>query len=299
MAKNFEDLMALAKMRSPKKIVVAVAGDIDVLLSIKMALDEEIIDPILVGDQGVIKKIAKEINLNLEKVEIIDQKDNTLATRYATELVSTRKASILMKGLIDTSIIMKQVLDKEIGLRSEKLISHVAIFQMDSYHKMFFLTDGAMNIAPNVEQKKQIIENAVELLKSLDIKKPKVAVLAAKEKISPKMEATVHAGRLAQMNKNDEIKHCIVDGPFALDNAISKKSAKVKGIESEVAGDADILLTPDIESGNILYKSLTFLGGAQSAGIIVGAKAPIILTSRADTELAKLNSIVLATLMVN
>ncbi|OLS02080.1 phosphate butyryltransferase [Tissierella creatinophila] len=299
MVKHFEALVALAKARSPKKVAVAGAGDIDVLLSIKMALDEKIIDPILVGDQELIKNIAKEIDLDLENVEIIDQKDKILATRYATKLVSTGKANILMKGLINTSIIMKQVLDKEIGLRTEKLISHIAIFEIASYHKMFFLTDAAMNIAPNLEQKKQIIENAVDFLKYLNIKNPKVAILAAKEKISNKMEATVHAGKLAQMNKNGEIKDCIVDGPFALDNAVSKKSAKIKGIESEVAGDADILLAPDIEAGNILYKSLTFLGGAQSAGIIIGTKAPIILTSRADSELAKLNSIVLATLMVN
>lgn len=299
MAKSFEELMTLAKKRCPKKVAVAWAGDINVLLSIKMALDEEIIDPILVGDKDIIEKISKEIYLDLEKVEIIDRKDKTVATRYATELVSTGKASILMKGLIDTSIIMKQVLDKEIGLRTKKLISHVTVFKIDSYHKMFFLTDGAMNIAPNLEQKKQIIENAVELLKRLNIKNPKVAVLAAKEKISTKMEATVHAGKLAEMNKNGEIKNCIVDGPFALDNAVSKESAKIKGIKSEVAGDADILLAPDIEAGNILYKSLTFLGGAASAGIIVGTKAPIILTSRADDKLAKLNSIVLATLIVD
>lgn len=299
MAKTFEDLMVLAKMHSPKKIAVAGAGDINVLLSIKSALAEAIIDPILIGDQDLIEKIAKEIHLDLEKVEIIDEKDKILVARHATELVSTGKASILMKGLIDTSIIMKQVLDKDIGLRTEKLISHVAIFNMNSYHKMFFLTDGAMNIAPNLEQKKQIIENAVELLKSLNIRTPKVAVLAAKEKITCKMEATVHAGKLATMNKNGEIKDCIVDGPFALDNAVSKEAAKIKGIESEVSGNFDILLAPDIEAGNILYKSLIFLGGAASAGIIVGTKSPVILTSRADNESAKLHSIVLATLIAD
>lgn len=299
MSKNFEDLMKLAKTRSPKKVSVAQAGDMDVLLSIKMALDEKIIDPILVGDREEIEKIAKDINLDLRDIEVIDEKDKTLATRKATELVSTGKANILMKGLIDTSIIMKQVLDKEIGLRTDKLISHIAIFDMDSYHKLFLVTDAAMNIAPNLEQKKEIIENAVSLTKCLNIENPKVAVLAAKEKVSPKMEATVDAAELKKMNENGEIKDCIVDGPLALDNAVSKDSARIKGIESEVAGDADILVVPDIEAGNILYKALTFLGGAKSAGIIVGAKAPIILTSRADDEDAKLHSIVLATLMVD
>ncbi|MGO1469266.1 MAG: phosphate butyryltransferase [Tissierella sp.] len=299
MAKNFEDLMKLAKARSPKKVSVAQAGDEDVLLSIKMAVEEGVVSPILVGNKEEIETIAKEIDLDLTDIEIIDEKDKVLATRKATELVSTGKASVLMKGLIDTSIIMKQVLDKEIGLRTDKLISHVAIFDIDSYHKIFCVTDAAMNIAPTLEQKKGIIENAVDLLESLNIKNPKVAALAAKEKVSPKMEATVHAKELADMNKNGDIKNCIVDGPFALDNAVSKESAKIKGIESEVAGDADILLAPDIEAGNVLYKSLTFLGGAKSAGIIIGAKAPIILTSRADDEEAKLHSIVLATLMVD
>ena len=299
MAKNFEDLMKLAKERSPKRVAVAQAGDEDVLLSVKLAMDEGIINPILVGNKEEIEIIAKEIGLDLENVEVIDERDKTLATRKATELVSSGQASILMKGLIDTSIIMKQVLDKEIGLRTDKLISHIAMFDIPTYHKIFFVTDAAMNIAPTLEQKKQIIENAVELLKCLNINNPKVAVLAAKEKVSPKMQATVDAGELKEMNQNGEIKDCIVDGPLALDNAVSKESARIKGIEGQVVGDADILIAPDIEAGNILYKALTFLGGAASAGIIVGTKAPIILTSRADDEDTKLHSIVLATLMVD
>ena len=202
-----------------------------------------------------------------------------------------------MKGLVDTSIIMKQVLDKEIGLRTGKVISHVAVFNVDTYHKVFMVTDAAMNIAPDLNQKKEIIENAVVLAKALEIEKPKVAIIAAKEKVSPKMEATVHAKELAEMNQRGEILDCIVDGPFALDNAVSKESARVKGIESEVAGDADILLVPDIDAGNVLYKSLTFLGNAKSAGLIIGTKSPIVLTSRADNDEAKLNSIALAVLM--
>lgn len=299
MSRSFEELMKLAKTRSPKTVSVAQAGDKDVLLSIKRAIKEGIINPILVGDKEKIQKISNEINLNLSAFKIIDEKDDMLAGRRATELVSSGQASILMKGLVDTSIIMKQVLDKEIGLRTEKLISHISVFQMESYHKIFFVTDAAMNIAPSLEQKKEIIENAVYFLKTLNILNPKVAVLAAKEKITPKMPATVEAGQLTEMNKNGEIKDCILDGPLALDNAVSEESAKIKGIKSEVAGHADILLVPDIEAGNILYKALTFLGGASSAGIVVGAKAPIILTSRADHEEAKLNSIVLATLMVD
>ncbi len=296
MAKSFNDLLELAKKKGPKKVSVAVAEDEDVLQAIKMAVELEIVEAILVGNSEKIEDIAKSINFNLENVRIIDEKDNVAAARIATELVSSKNADILMKGLVDTSTILKQVLDSEIGLRTEKVISHVAVFDIPTYHKIFIVTDAAMNIAPDLQQKKEIIENAVSLAKSLDIEMPKVAVLAAKEKVSKKMIATVEASELAEMNKNGEIKGCIVDGPFALDNAVSKESDRIKGIESEVAGDADILLAPDIEAGNVLYKSLTFLGNAKSAGLIVGTSAPIVLTSRADNEEAKLNSIALAVL---
>lgn len=296
MAKSFNDLLELSKKKGPKKISVAVAQDEEVLQAIKAGVECQIVEPILVGDKGEIENIAKNISFNLKDIEIIDEKDDVQAARVATELVSSKKADILMKGLVDTSTILKQVLDSEIGLRTEKVISHVAVFDMPTYHKIFIVTDAAMNIAPDLNQKKEIIENAVGLARSLDIEMPKVAVLAAKEKVSKKMIATVEANKLAEMNKNGEIKDCIVDGPLALDNAVSKESARIKGINSEVAGDADILLAPDIEAGNVLYKSLTFLGNAKSAGLIVGTSAPIVLTSRADNEEAKLNSIALAVL---
>lgn len=297
MAKNFESLFKLAQEKGPKKMAVAVAQDEDVLGAIKLAYEKGIVEPILVGDKEIIEKLAKDLSFDLSKVEIVDEKDGVEATRKATAMVSSGKAQVLMKGLIDTSVIMKAVLDKEIGLRTDSVISHVAVFDVPTYHKVFMVTDAAMIIAPDLEQKKKIIENAVKLAHSLDIAEPKVAVLAAKEKVSPKMEATVHAKELADMNKAGEITGCIVDGPFALDNAISKESARIKGIDSVVAGDADILLAPDIEAGNVLYKALSFLANAKSAGLIVGTSKPIVLTSRADNEEAKLNSIVLATLM--
>ncbi|WP_353097517.1 phosphate butyryltransferase [Tissierella praeacuta] len=299
MAKSFKDLLALAKERGQKKVAVAVAQDKDVLSAIKNATGLEIAKPILVGDKDKILEIAKEIEFDLSGIEIINEKDGTNACRIATEMVSSGKADVLMKGLIDTSVIMKQVLDSEIGLRTGKVISHVAVFDVPTYHKVFFVTDAAMNIAPDLNQKKEIIENAVVLAKSLDIEIPKVAVLAAKEKVSPKMEATIHAKVLTDMNKNGEITGCLVEGPFALDNAISKESAILKGINSEVAGDADILLAPHIDAGNVLYKCLSFLANAKSAGLIVGTKAPIVLTSRADNEESKLNSIALAVLMAS
>lgn len=299
MAKSFRDLLELAEKRGPKKVAVAVAQDKDVLSAVKNATEMNIAEPILVGDREKIIKIAKEINFDLTNIEIINEEDGAMACRIATELVSSGKAHVLMKGLIDTGVIMKQVLDSEIGLRTGNVISHVAVFDVPTYHKIFFVTDAAMNIAPDLKQKKEIIENAVVLAQSLDIECPKVAVLAAKEKVSPKMEATVHAKELADMNKRGEITGCLVDGPLALDNAISKESAILKGIDSEVAGDADILLAPNIESGNVLYKALSFLANAKSAGLIVGTKAPIVLTSRADNEETKLNSIALAVLMAS
>ena len=297
MAKNFESLFKLAQEKGPKKMAVAVAQDEDVLGAIKLAYEKGIVEPILVGDSELIQKLAAGISFDISNVQIIDEKDGVEATRKATALVSSGEAQVLMKGLIDTSVIMKAVLDKEIGLRTDSVISHVAVFDVPTYHKVFMVTDAAMIIAPDLDQKKKIIENAVKLAHSLDIAEPKVAVLAAKEKVSPKMEATVHANELADMNKAGEISGCIVDGPFALDNAVSKESARIKGIDSVVAGDADILLAPDIEAGNVLYKALSFLANAKSAGLIVGTSKPIVLTSRADNEEAKLNSIVLATLM--
>lgn len=299
MAKSFNDLLQLAKERGPKKVAVAVAQDKDVLTAVKDAYEEGIAIPILVGVEKDIRAIAEEIGFDLSDIEVIDDNDGVNSSRIATELVSSGKADVLMKGLIDTSVIMKQVLDKEIGLRAGKVISHVAVFGVPTYHKVFLLTDAAMNIAPDVNQKKEILENAVELARSLDINNPKVALLAAKEKVAPKMEATVHAGELKEMYEKGEITGCIVDGPLALDNAISKESAVLKGIESEVAGDADILVVPRIEAGNVLYKSLTFLANAESAGLIVGTKAPIVLTSRADSAHTKLNSIALGVLMAS
>lgn len=299
MAKSFKDLLELAKKRGPKKISVAVAQDKDVLSAVKNASEMGIAEPILVGNREKILEIAGEINFDLTNIEIIHEEDGAMACRIATELVSGGKAHVLMKGLIDTGVIMKQVLDGEIGLRTGNIISHVAVFDVSTYHKIFFVTDAAMNIAPDLKQKKEIIENAVVLAKSLDIEYPKVAILAAMEKVSPKMEATIHAKELVDMNKNEQITGCLVDGPFALDNAISKESAILKGIDSEVAGDADILLAPYIEAGNVLYKALSFLANAKSAGLIVGTKSPIVLTSRADNEETKLNSIALAVLMAS
>ncbi|QSX06185.1 phosphate butyryltransferase [Sedimentibacter sp. zth1] len=291
--KNFNDVLMKAKDRNVC-IAVAAAHDKEVLSAIKMAIDNKLIVPILVGNKVQIQEYSKEINLDLTNIEIIDETDIKKCSEIAVKLVHEKKAKILMKGLVDTSIILKEVLNKEYGLRTDSLLSHAAIFQTEKYHKLLFITDAAMNLAPNANDKKKIIDNVVKLVHSLSISNPKVAVVCAKEKVNPKMIATVDAQELVERNRAGEIKGCVVGGPFALDNAISKEAATHKGITDPVAGDADILLMPDIEAGNILYKSLAFLSNTKNAGILLGAAAPIVLTSRADTDEAKLNSIALA-----
>lgn len=298
--KKFDEIIKYAreyaKSMGPKKIAVAFAQDKDVLLAIKAAVNENICTPVLIGDLEKIIDISKEINFDLSNIEIIDEKDGQEACRKAVALVSSEEAHIVMKGLIDTSIILKAVLDKEIGLRTGNILSHAAVFSVDTYHKFFIVTDAAMSIAPNADDKKQIIENTIKLSRSLGADVPKVAVICAKEKVNAKMQATLDAHELVEMQQSGKITGCVVEGPYALDNAISKEAAELKGIKGEVAGDADILLMPDIEAGNILYKALTYLANADNAGIILGAKAPIVLTSRADSDKAKLNSIALSVL---
>ena len=199
-----------------------------------------------------------------------------------------------MKGLVGTGPMLKAVLDKENGLRKGATLSHVALFETQFYHKLLGVTDAAMNVAPEFEEKVSMVQNAIEVFHKLGITEPKVAIVCAVETVNPKMEATVHAAMLTQMNRRKQIKGCIIDGPLALDNAVSAESAHHKGIVSDVAGDVDLIVTPEIISGNVLYKSMNFLGGATTAAVIMGAKVPIVLTSRADSEKSKLMSIALA-----
>lgn len=296
MIRNFGEVIELAKQKGPKTISVAVAQDPVVLEAIKRAHDLGIANAILVGDKELIEEAAKEVDLDLSLFEIEDVKGLKESSERAVDLIKEGKAQLVMKGLVDTSVILKAVLRKEAELRTGKVLSHVAVFALENYHKILFLTDAAMNIAPSLEQKKQIIENCIDVAHGMDIENPKVAVICAKEKVNEKMPATVEAKALEDMNISGELKGCVVGGPFALDNAISKEAAKHKGIEHEVAGDADVLMMPDIEAGNILYKSMTYFAKSDNAGVIVGAKVPIVLTSRADSDEAKLNSIALGVL---
>jgi phosphate butyryltransferase len=294
---TFDQILTVAKEKGPKRIAIAAAHDPDALAAYKVALEAGIVTGALVGDGDKIRAIADEIGLDLSTSDVIDLPDMAEASAKAVTLVSSGEADIVMKGLVDTSIILKAVLNKETGLRTGNVLSHVAVFDVPTYHKILMVTDAAMNIAPSLEQKAQIIENALDVARGLEIDEPNVGAVCAKEKVNPKMQATVDAGELVKMAEEGKITGCKVGGPFALDNAVNKEAAKTKGIKDPMAGDVDILLMDDIESGNVLYKALSFLAGAKSAGVIVGATAPVVLTSRADSDETKLNSIALGVLM--
>ena len=299
MIRNFQELVERAAGKGPKTVAVACAQDQDVILAVENARKMGIANAILVGDEEIIVRILSEEGIDRSLYEIIDVKDLQEASLKAVELVSTGRAQLVMKGLVDTAIILKAVLNKEVGIRTGNVLSHVAVFDIPMYHKLLLVTDAAMNMYPDLDTKKQIIENSLAVSKALEIDEAKVGVIAAKEKVNPKMEATVHADELVKMNLSGELTGCIVGGPFALDNAVSKEAAKIKKIDHPAAGDVDIVLMPDIDAGNVLYKTLAFLTESKSAGIIVGAKAPVILTSRADSDESKLNSIALGVLMAS
>lgn len=296
--RKLQEFVALAKaQKNTKRLVVAAAQLQSVLTAVKEATEMGIIVPILVGDEKEIKRISANISWDISKIKLIAQKDIVKAIIDAVALVQKGEADILMKGIVATKDLLKVVLDKEMGLRKEKILSHIAFFESPYYHKLFCVTDAAMAINPDLATKINMINNAVAASVKLGIENPKVAILAPVEVVNPKMEATVHAALLTQMNKRNQIKNCLIEGPLALDNIVSKKAAEEKGINSEVAGDADIIITPDINTGNVLYKSLNFLGGASSAAIVTGAKVPIVLTSRSDNKTTKLMSIALAAAM--
>ncbi len=292
--KSLSQLVEKVKSNNTKVLVVAVAEDIHVLEAIKEAYKIKIIKPILVGNLVKIKEISEKINFNISEIQIINETDNIKACNIAVNLIKKGEADILMKGLVSTNILLKAILNKETGLQKSGLLSHVALFETKFYHKLIGVTDAAMNVQPELIEKMHIINNAVEVFNRLGIKNPKVAILAAVEVINPKMQATVDAALLTAMNKRGQITNCIVDGPLALDISVSKEAAKHKGIISDVAGNADILVAHDINVGNVLYKSMNFLGGANAAAVIMGAQVPIVLTSRADSEESKMFSIALA-----
>ncbi|MBT1248591.1 MULTISPECIES: bifunctional enoyl-CoA hydratase/phosphate acetyltransferase [unclassified Thermosipho (in: thermotogales)] len=292
------EILEKAKKVGKKTVAVAASEDEVVLKALDRAYEEGIINAILVGNVEKTKKIAENMGIDINKFEFVQAGDYVEAANKAVQLVTDGKAHFLMKGKIKTGDLMKVVLKEEYGLRTGRTLSLVSIFEVPNYHKLLVVSDAGMTIAPTLEQKADIINNTVLVAKkALDVDNPKVAILGAVEIVNPKMPATVEAAILSQMNKRGQIKGCIVDGPFALDNAVSKEAAEHKGIKSIVAGDADVLIMPDIEAGNIFYKAMVFLAGANVASTIVGAKVPVALTSRADSDETKLLSLALTNLM--
>jgi phosphate butyryltransferase len=253
-----------------------------------------LVDPILLGDEKKIKDIARKLKLDITRMKIINEGTDAEAVKIAVKLVGSREADILMKGNVTTAVFLKGVLDKEAGLRKRDVLSHFAIFELPTYHKLLGLSDAAMIPAPDFKTKVAIVNNAVEFMNKLGYAKPKVAVLAAVEMVNESMPATLDAALLSKMNQRGQIKNCIIDGPLAYDNAVSMESSKHKGIISDVAGDADLLIVPDIEAGNLLYKAYSFSANAKLAAVVLGAAAPIVLTSRSDTEESKQASIAMA-----
>lgn len=292
--KSLSDLKNIIAGGPARKLILAAAQDQHSLGAVIKAWKDNIIEPILIGDKEGIQNICEENNYDISGVRIIHEPDMDKAVEMSVKMVSKKEADILMKGKVGTSTLLKCVLNKEWGLRTGNLLSHFALFEVDTYPKVIAVTDVAMNIAPNLQDKIAIINNSVSCLVRLGYKMPKVAVLGAVEMVNENMEATLHAALLSKMNQRDQIRNCIIDGPLGFDNAVSLESAQLKGIRSEVAGDTDLLLMPDIEVGNVLYKSLVFFAKAKVAALILGARVPIVLTSRSDSEQAKYDSILLS-----
>jgi phosphotransacetylase len=258
-----------------------------------------LIVPILVGPAAKIREVAKKSNIDLGKLRIVDAPHSHGSAAKAVELVRQGEAELLMKGSLHSDELLGAVIARETGLRTGRRLSHVFIMDVPTYHKVLIVTDAAINIAPTLEDKVDICQNAIDLMVSLGNKKPKIAILAAVETVNSKMQATIDAACLCKMAERGQITGGVLDGPLAFDNAISVEAAKMKGIKSEVAGDPDILLVPDLESGNMLAKQLTFLANADSAGLVLGARAPIILTSRADSVRSRIASCAVALVSVH
>ena len=294
MLTKLSDLDKLALKKGKKKVAVAVAHDEHCLEAICAVMKKGIIDAILVGSETKIKEIAAKLHLDLMGSTIYNEENDVLAVKRAVKCVRDKEADILMKGNVATATFLKGVLDKEQGLRKSDVLSHLAFFEVPTYHKLIALTDAAMVIAPDLKTKIAIINNSVGFMNRLGYEKPKVALLCAVEMVNEQMPATMEAALITKMNQRGQIKNCIIDGPLAYDNAVSAESAKHKGIVSDVAGDADLLVVPDIEAGNILYKCYGFSANAKLAAVILGAAAPIVLTSRSDTEESKQASIIMA-----
>jgi len=293
--RNFQELIAkVQNNNSKKRVVVAAAHDEHTLKAVFRARQDKLVEPVLVGDKIKIKEILNKIHIEFNEADIINTNSDTEAAEKSVELINENKADFIMKGKLQTADLLKAVVNKEKGLRTGKVMSHVAILEVPTYHKLISITDGGMMMYPNAEEKKQIIENVVDVFLSMGYECPKVAVLAAVETVNPKMQETIDADILKKMNESGEIKNCIVEGPISVDLTLNKESAKIKGYSSPVTGEADILIAPNITTGNIMSKAILELAHGKMAGMIVGAKVPIVLTSRGATSEEKYLSLVLS-----
>lgn len=298
MLKNFDDILKKVKTIPPKKVVLVGAEDKAALPALQKACEEGVAKAILVGEKKVIEQKLNDLGFKKDIEEIIDLSDRTQVAQESIKLAASGKADIVLKGSLHTDILLSAVLNKDWGLRTAKFLSHVFVMKVPTYHKLLFVTDAALNIAPDLECKKHILQNAIDLAKKLDLDDIKAACLAAIEDVNPKMQCTLDAAALSKMADRGQITGAKVDGPLAFDNAISPKAVQIKGIKSEVAGDADILLMPQIEAGNILFKAIAYFIDSQIGGVVAGAKCPVALSSRSDTEETKFNNILLSILAV-
>ena len=297
MSKSFEELISKANQKTLKKVSVSNAQDEPVLQAVKAAKEQNIATAILVGDEAKIREIAASIDMDLTEFEIINEPDTEAAALKAVELVHNGKADILLKGLLETKTFLKSVLNKEVGLRTGKMLSHVCVFEIEGINRLLFFTDVAFNTYPTLADKVNIINNAVEVAHACGIECPKVAPLCAVETVNPKMQPTVDADNLTKMYEGGDFKGCQIYGPLSMDLAIDPEAAVHKGVTNPVAGHADILLFPNIDAGNITYKILVRTAKVKIGNVLVGTSAPVVLTSRSDDFQTKLNSIALATVI--
>jgi phosphate butyryltransferase len=294
--KNFNEVIIEAQKRPPVRMSVAAAHDRDVLAAVKAAVELGIIEPFLVGDPQKMFDLARDLNFNVEKYRVYPAYTEEENAFKAAKLASDGHVQVIMKGLVNSTPFLKGVLHKELHLRTGKVISHISVFDIPEARKLVSMTDGGINISPTFEQKREIIMNGVEFLNRIGIDLPRVAILAANERVNEKMPVTVEADHLAMVIKKEYKKPLLVEGPLPLDLAISKESLKHKGLNSELQGEADLLVVPSIEAGNFLGKAITYFAKGTMAGIVLGAKVPIVLNSRSDSSEAKLASIALAVL---
>lgn len=293
--KNFDELVQYVQEKPNKKRVVLVAAhDAHSLEAINHAHERGLIEPVFIGDKEKILAIAEEEGFSVDETKIIDEKEDTAAARKAVDMVNNGEVEVIMKGKIQTADLLKQVVNKEYGLKKFDVMSHVGMFEVPGYPKLMVITDAGMLPTPTLEQKVKITENAIEVVKKLGIENPKIAALAAAELENPKIQASVEAAELKRMNQSGTFPGCMVEGPISYDLVVSKESAEIKGYESPITGEADILVVPDMTAGNLLAKALLFSGNSKLAGIIMGAKVPIVLTSRGSSSEEKFFSIALA-----